>query len=83
VLADMVMRGEVALEDSASQYLPPEMRLPSRNGKAITLLHLATDTSGLPALPQNLHPADNANPLADSNLGMVLLGQALAWRACC
>ena len=106
VLADMVARGEMALEDSVAQYLPPEVHLPSRNGKAITLLDLATHTSGLPRFPANLNPGDDANPFADytrqqlyaflssyvlprdpgdqyeySNLGMALLGDALARRA--
>jgi CubicO group peptidase (beta-lactamase class C family) len=106
VLADMVTRGEAALDAQVDQYLPPEVRLPSTNGKAITLLDLATHTSGLPRLPANLDPADNANPFADytqehlymflssyvlprdpgelyeySNLGMALLGHALARRA--
>ena len=106
VLAEMVARGEVALEDSVARYLPPEVRLPSRNGKAITLLDLATHTSGLPRFPTNMNPGDDANPFADytqeqlfaflssyvlprdpgeqyeySNLGMALLGHALARRA--
>jgi len=56
VLAGMVSRGEVALEDSVAQYLPPQVRLPSRNGKRIRLLDLATHTSGLPAFPANMEP---------------------------
>jgi D-alanyl-D-alanine-carboxypeptidase/D-alanyl-D-alanine-endopeptidase len=65
VLADMVSRGAVALEDSVAQYLPPQVRLPSRNGKQIRLLDLVTHTSGLPALPANMEPADRRNPFAD------------------
>jgi CubicO group peptidase (beta-lactamase class C family) len=41
------------------------VRLPSRNGKEITLLDLATQTSGLPRLPGNLAPKDPKNPYAD------------------
>jgi CubicO group peptidase (beta-lactamase class C family) len=36
-----------------------------RNGRAVTLLDLATQRSGLPRLPDNLAPADPANPYAD------------------
>src|SRR6266404_338219 len=65
LLAEMVRRGEVRLEDPASKYLPDSARLPSRNGKGITLLDLATQTSGLPRLPGNLAPKDPKNPYAD------------------
>jgi CubicO group peptidase (beta-lactamase class C family) len=30
----------------------------------ITLIDLATHTSGLPGLPSNMTPVDNANPVA-------------------
>lgn len=106
LLSDMVRRGEVKLVDPVSKYLPAGTRVPSRNGKEITLLDLATQTSGLPSLPDNLAPKDPKNPYADytveqlytflsryeltrdigekyeySNLGMGLLGHALARRA--
>src|SRR5262245_21356940 len=48
LLADMVNRKEVRLEDSAAKYLPDNVKIPERNGKAITLLDLSTHTSGLP-----------------------------------
>ena len=47
LLADMVRRREVALEDPVAKYLPG-VKLPERNGRSITLLDLATHTSGLP-----------------------------------
>lgn len=65
MLADMVNRGEVALEDPASKFLPKNVTLPKRAGKEITLLDLATHTSGLPRMPDNLTPADPQNPYAD------------------
>ncbi len=65
LLADMVRRGEVKLDDPASKYLPASVRLPSRNGREITLLDLATQTSGLPRLPGNMAPKDPRNPYAD------------------
>ena len=33
LLADMVQRGEVKLEDPISRYLPPSVSVPSRNGR--------------------------------------------------
>lgn len=65
VLADMVAKGEVALEDPVQKYLPEGVRVPSRNGRQITLLDLTTHRSGLPRLASNMAPADPANPYAD------------------
>jgi serine-type D-Ala-D-Ala carboxypeptidase/endopeptidase len=103
VLADMVRRGEVKLDDPVAKYLPADVRVPSRNGRQITLLDLATHLSGLPRLPTGYEPPDPGNPYAQyaaehlhaflsryelehdpgakfeySNLGMGLLGHALA-----
>ena len=105
LLADMVQRGEVALTDPVAKYLPGSVKVPQRNGKSITLQDLASQTSGLPRMPDNFSPKDPANPYADyapeqlfaflssyqltreigskyeySNLGVGLLGQALARR---
>jgi serine-type D-Ala-D-Ala carboxypeptidase/endopeptidase len=65
LLADMVRRGEVSLDDPIAKYLPSTVRVPSRGGKQITLFDLATQSSGLPRLPTNLKPASMANPYAD------------------
>jgi len=48
LLEDMALKGEVGLDDPVSKYLPAAVKVPSRNGKAITLRQLATHTSGLP-----------------------------------
>ena len=65
LLADMVHREEVALDHPAARYLPERVRMPERNGKAITLLDLSTHSSGLPRIPGNLNPKDPTNPYAD------------------
>ena len=65
MLAEMVRRGEVSLGDPIAKYLPSTVRVPSRKGREITLLDLATQHSGLPRLPDNLRPADPQNPYAD------------------
>ena len=65
LLADMVQKGEVSLDDPVAKYLPATVKMPTRNGRVITLVDLATHTSGLPRLPTNLKPQDPANPYAD------------------
>jgi CubicO group peptidase (beta-lactamase class C family) len=64
LLAHMVLSGEVHLDDPAHQFLPVGVTLPSRDGKVITLLDLATATSGLPRMP-TMTPRDPENPYAD------------------
>jgi D-alanyl-D-alanine-carboxypeptidase/D-alanyl-D-alanine-endopeptidase len=65
LLADAVGRGEVALTDPVAKFLPAKVKVPERGGRAITLLDLATHTSGLPRMPTNFAPKDPANPYAD------------------
>ena len=48
LLAQAVLNGEVQLEDPISMYLPEGVTAPEYEGKSITLLDLATHTSGLP-----------------------------------
>jgi CubicO group peptidase (beta-lactamase class C family) len=76
LLADMVHEKLVRLDDPVQGYLPNDVRVPTRDGKEITLLHLATHTSGLPrlfpALEEIMDRApkkDQANPytLVDNN----------------
>ncbi len=64
ILADMVLRGEIALDDPAQKYLPASVRMPSRNGRVIAIRDLATHTSGLPKIPANLVQTDPQNPYA-------------------
>lgn len=103
LLAEMISRGEVSLDDPVSKLLPKTVEVPSYEGVEITLRHLVTHTSGLPSLPDNFSPSDPSNPYAEytvselydflsnyqltraigdtpeySNLGMGLLGHALA-----
>jgi CubicO group peptidase (beta-lactamase class C family) len=54
LLASMVLDGTVKLDDPLAKYLPKSVRVPTRGGKQITLLQLATHRSGLPPLPGNL-----------------------------
>jgi CubicO group peptidase (beta-lactamase class C family) len=106
ILSDMIARGDVHLDDPVATFLPGSVKVPSRDGKEITLLDLTTQSSGLPRMPGNFAPKDQDNPYADytvrnlydflstytlprdpgaqyeySNLGVGLLGHALALRA--
>src|ERR1051325_823635 len=65
LLADMVQKGEVKLDDPVSKYLPATVKVPERGGRKITLVDLATQSSGLPRMPTNFKPADPRNPYAD------------------
>ncbi len=64
LLADMVQHGEVHLDDPVSKYLPSTVHVPERNGRSITLVNLATQTSGLPFFPSDI-------PLDDRAAGVV------------
>ena len=65
LLADMVQRGEARLDDPVAKYLPAGTKVPERGGKQITLIDLATHSSGLPRIPTNFAPKDPKNPYAD------------------
>jgi D-alanyl-D-alanine-carboxypeptidase/D-alanyl-D-alanine-endopeptidase len=61
MLVDMVQRGEVAFDDPVAKHLPSSLKLHER-GRPITLLDLASYTSGLPSMPDNLPPNWWNNP---------------------
>ncbi len=65
LLADMVQRTDMELTDSIAKYLPEQVAVPRRNGRMITLMDLATHTSGLPRMPDNFAPTNPDNPYAD------------------
>lgn len=65
LLADMVERGEVKLDDPVQMYLPENVQLKPKDGSQITLESLSVQNSGLPRLPGNFSPANMANPYAD------------------
>jgi CubicO group peptidase (beta-lactamase class C family) len=81
LLADQVLAGVVRLDDPVQQYLPKELIVPKRDNRDITLLHLATHTSGLPVQPPfivlfALTTKDPGNPYAEYDEAQ--LGRALA-----
>jgi CubicO group peptidase (beta-lactamase class C family) len=64
LLADAAVEGRVALDDPVRRHLPEGWKIPVREGREITLAHLATHTSGFPRLPANLAFKDPSNPYA-------------------
>jgi D-alanyl-D-alanine-carboxypeptidase/D-alanyl-D-alanine-endopeptidase len=71
LLAEMAARGEVALDDAASKYLPASLPLPTRSGKEITLLQLATNTAGLPVNAGNMTGAGDREQYETHTVGWV------------
>ncbi|MGI3775906.1 MAG: serine hydrolase [Janthinobacterium lividum] len=65
LLADMALRGVVAWDEPVARLLPASVRVPRFGEAQITLLDLATHSSGLPRMPSNFHPADAGDPYAD------------------
>lgn len=64
LLADMAAKEEVQLDDPVEIYLPG-IKTPERDGKKITLRHLASHTSGIPRMPENFSPQNPSNPYQD------------------
>lgn len=64
ILAQLVVQGKVQMNDPVRTLLPAGV-VTKPNGPEITLLDLTTQHSGIPSNPDNLHPADPANPFAD------------------
>lgn len=90
LLQDMVERGEMKLDDPVQKYLPDSVRMPTFEGKEITLLHLATHTSGLPrdsdgdlySFLSNCKLQQSPGTRKEySNLGVGLLGHIIALKA--
>ena len=65
LLADMVVKGDLNLDDPLQNLLPDGVTAPTRNGDSIKLFHLSNHTSSLPRLPSNMSPSNPANPYAD------------------
>lgn len=60
LLADLVEKGTISLDDSITKYLPDTLAQNPYLQK-ITFKHLANHTSGLPLLPENLDKAPKYN----------------------
>jgi serine-type D-Ala-D-Ala carboxypeptidase/endopeptidase len=67
LLADAVQRSEVALTDPVAKLLPAGLAIPQRDARSITLVDLATHTSGLPFMPDDLPPFDDVAGAKDAD----------------
>ena len=65
LLVDMMERGQMQLDHPVESICLRLVKIPSRNGKEIALLHLAAHTSGLPTDPDNVDSQREYNPWAD------------------
>lgn len=72
VLAQMVLAGRVQLDEPIQTLLPAGIRAPAKDEKAITLLDLAEQRSGLPRLPENMQDASGDDPYANYTLDDML-----------
>ncbi len=57
LLADMVNKDLIKIDDPIEKYLPSNVTVPQYNSHKITIEDLATHTSGLPKFPDNYCPS--------------------------
>ena len=77
LLADMVERGLMKLDDPVQQYLPAGVKMPVTDNRSIRLVDLATHSSGLPRMPNNIMPSNPQNPYTDERMFAFLNGYHL------
>jgi len=65
LLAALAESGRVSLNDPVRIFLPDSVTVLRKEKREITLADLATHTSGLPRMPDNVKPEDPLNPYAD------------------
>jgi D-alanyl-D-alanine-carboxypeptidase/D-alanyl-D-alanine-endopeptidase len=68
LLADLVDKRLVSLDDPIAKYLPAGTKVPSRDGREITLLDIATHRSSLTRMPTNM-TSDGSNPYPNYTIG--------------
>jgi CubicO group peptidase (beta-lactamase class C family) len=64
-LAVLAERGTLRVDEPVEGAYRGAVRVPSRDGAAVTYERLATHRAGLPRLPDDLAPRDMADPYAD------------------
>jgi CubicO group peptidase (beta-lactamase class C family) len=64
LLAEAVISGRVQL-DTPIQSLLPDFKIPTRGGRQITLVDIATQRSGLPRMPTDFHDENTPYPPYD------------------
>jgi D-alanyl-D-alanine-carboxypeptidase/D-alanyl-D-alanine-endopeptidase len=76
LLADLIDRGKITLDDPLTKYLPAGTTVPTFQGAPILIKHLVTHTAGLPSLPSRFAPADPTDPYADLDPATLLASLA-------
>ncbi len=64
LLAEAAEAGEVSLDTPLAEAFPDDREAPQLGEHQIELWHLATHSSGLPAMPANMRPTHPAQPFA-------------------
>ena len=62
LLAELVLAGELAMDDPLANHLPAQTQVPDYNGEPIRLRHLLNHSAGLPSLAPTWVIADASNP---------------------
>ena len=65
LLAQMVSKNEVSLEDHIEKHLPSFVKVPEYKGKKIVLDHMSTHTAGFPYVPNNFIMKNMYNPFCE------------------
>jgi CubicO group peptidase (beta-lactamase class C family) len=65
LLGDVVRRGKLELEAPLQDLLPADVKLHAIKDHPIRLVDLASQSSGLPRMPDNFAPKDPKNPYVD------------------
>jgi len=71
LLAEMVLRKQLSLDDPVQSLLPERVTLPRSGEQVVTLRDLATHHSGLARMPSNFSPKEPNNPFADYTVGQM------------
>jgi serine-type D-Ala-D-Ala carboxypeptidase/endopeptidase len=64
LVAQLIADEKLALDDDLAEHVPDGFKVPSFEGKSITLRHLMTHTSGLPSLPPRMSITSLEDPYA-------------------
>ena len=71
VLADMVLKGAINLDDAVEDHLPGVVNFPRYNSEKIRFKHLANHTSSLPRVIGGAVPTFPENPFTDHTKEML------------
>jgi len=64
ILADMIEKGEVKPDDPVPKFLPPAVKVPSHNGRQITLLDIYRASTAQPVFAIHSYPVEKKCPIS-------------------